>query len=437
MEFIEVDLPPLLTALFSTMACALLGSYLLLRRMSLMGDAISHSVLPGIVLAFLFTTERTEGWVFIGAALAGVLSSALIEAVKRFGKVDIGASMGVVFSVFFASGVLLMEQAAAQSVDLDADCLLHGQLETIFWYAPEKLLSWETLGALPSEVFSSFITLILVSSFLVVCYKELQLVAFDPAHAHALGFRPTLLNQIFMILLACAVVASFKAVGSILVIAMLICPAASARMWTDRFLYQIILSALFAVLSSTLGYFLGAFGPMVLGYPSSVSLSGMIAVISGVLLVFSVVAAPYYGVIARVGRRFLLARRVREEDILALLYRIVEAGEEHKVKRLLSVFGLDILSRLALYCLKQEGFIETAELKMTPAGVQRARKLVRSHRLWETYLARELGLPPDHVHDTAEKLEHVTSASLLKRVADKQGSIRFDPHGKEIPPETS
>src|SRR5690606_25426099 len=133
-NLVSLDFPAALTAAFAAMACALLGNFLLLRRLSLMGDSISHSVLPGIVLAFLFTGSRLTWPVFLGAAIAGICSVFLVELVHRLGRLETGAAMGVVFSIFFAAGVLLIEQAAARNIDLDADCLLHGQLETIFWY---------------------------------------------------------------------------------------------------------------------------------------------------------------------------------------------------------------------------------------------------------------------------------------------------------------
>ncbi|MCR9077165.1 MAG: metal ABC transporter permease, partial [bacterium] len=138
---IGLDLFPLLAATLAAVSCGLLGNFLLLRKQSLMGDAISHSVLPGLVIAFLIASTRSPLVMLTGATIAGVLTVVLIEFVKRFGRVEPGAAMGVVFSILFAVGVLLIEQAAVRHVDLDADCVLHGQLETLVWYAPPE--SWE------------------------------------------------------------------------------------------------------------------------------------------------------------------------------------------------------------------------------------------------------------------------------------------------------
>jgi len=437
MEFsVTLDLPALLTAVFAAVACALLGNYLVLRGLSLMGDAISHAVLPGIVVAFLLTSSRSGITIFIGAAVAGILSAAIIEFVRKYGRVESGAAMGVVFSIFFALGILFIEQAAARSVDLDADCLLHGQLETIFWYPPPgvPLLSREALALLPSEVMTSFLTLVVVIGFVLLFYKELKLSSFDSALADALGFRSSFLHQMLMVMVACAVVASFKAVGSILVIAMLICPAASARLWTDRYNVQIILSVVFAILSCVLGYFLGAFGPLWLGYKNSVSAAGMMAVVSGLLLTGSIILAPRHGVLARSLRQLKLAVRVRGEDILALIYRAKEVGKPVNLQQIRSTLGDELLTTVALLNVKSSALVVgDEELSLSTPGEARAKELVRSHRLWESYLVQQAALSPDHVHDIAERLEHVTAAELQEKVATKHGEGELDPHGKPIP----
>ena len=130
---IGLDLFPLLAGTLASVGCGLLGNFLVLRRLSLMGDAISHSVLPGLVIAFLIASSRSPLVMFLGAAIAGVATVVLVELVKKLGRVEPGAAMGVVFSILFAAGVLLIEQAAADLVDLDAECVLHGQLELLWW----------------------------------------------------------------------------------------------------------------------------------------------------------------------------------------------------------------------------------------------------------------------------------------------------------------
>jgi len=277
---IDLDLFPLTAALLAAISCGLLGNFLVLRRLSLMGDAISHSVLPGLVIAFLLTSSRAPMVMFIGAVCAGIATVVLVELVKRLGRVEPGAAMGVVFSVLFAFGVLLLESSAVRSIDLDAECVLHGQLETLVWYAAPQtfgdLLNPSTLEAVPPQVVTLSIMALLSIGFVVMFFKELRVAAFDPALATTLGFNATGLHLALMLFVAAATVASFEAVGSILVIAMLICPAATARLLTDRLSTQIILSGIIGVGSSALGYALASWGPGVVGLENSLSASGMI-----------------------------------------------------------------------------------------------------------------------------------------------------------------
>ncbi len=301
-SFLQIDLPAMLAALFATLSCTLLGNFLVLRRQSLMGDAISHSVLPGIVLGFLVAGTRATWPMFIGATVAAVTAAILVELVGRLGRLDSGAAMGVVFSVFFAAGVLLIEQAAAHAVDLDAECVLYGQLEDILWLAPTgwaSLLEPAVWADLPREVVTlacvTFVCAVAVAAF----YKELKITSFDPDLATTLGIPAGGFNLGLMLLVGMVAVASFEAVGSILVIAMFICPAAAARMLTDRLGAQIWVSLRIAAVCAILGYAAAAFGPFWLGGDSSLAASGMIAVATGVALALAILFAPRYGVLTR------------------------------------------------------------------------------------------------------------------------------------------
>ncbi len=438
-EFLSLDLPPLLTALAAAMSCALLGNFLLLQRMSLMGDALSHSVLPGIVIAFLISGSRSTSTVFIGAAIAALCGSILIDLVQRLGRVEPGAAMGVIFSIFFALGVLLMEQAAARSVDLDADCLFHGQLESIFWYPPEtlrELFSLQSISKVPNEVFLSLGVLLSTVVFISLFFKELKLTSFDPALATSLGYNANFLHFGLLTLIAGAVVASFSAVGSILVIALLICPPAAARLLTDSYHRQLIFSTLFAVLSVVLGYFASAFVPALFGLEHSVSASGSIATTMGLLFFIVIATAPHYGLFARLWQRQHTARQVIREDILGLLFRVQEEGEKQTLKHELAQFFSPSALRIALRGLERDKLITETDggiLSLSKVGKDRAQHLIRSHRLWEQYLVKTAGLSSDHVHSAAEILEHVTSRDLADRLEEKQSFPETDPHGKKIP----
>jgi manganese/zinc/iron transport system permease protein len=417
---IALDLFPLLAATLAALVCALLGNFLVLRRLSLMGDAISHAVLPGLVIAFILSESRSSLAMFLGAAIAGVATVVLVELVKKLGRVEPGAAMGVVFSVLFALGVLLIERAAVRHVDLDADCVLHGQLETLVWFgAPERfidLLSPATLEAVPRQVTTLFVMLVAASVFVALFFKELRVAAFDPALATTQGFNANAMHFALMLFVAGATVASFEAVGSILVIAMLICPAATARLLTDRLLPQIGASLLAATLASLTGYFGASWIPALFN-ADSVNAAGMITVASGAILVVAVLFAPSHGVLARIARRASTRRRIAIDDLLASLFRREEAALAAPV-----AFD-DRAARLA----SRQGLItrDSGVVTLTDAGRAAARDLVRRHRLWESYLVERAGLSPDHVHPTAERLEHL-------RVRPTDGPPT-DPHGRPIP----
>lgn len=299
---IGVDLFPLLAAVLAAVTCGVLGNFLLLRKLSLMGDAISHSVLPGLVIAFLIAATRSPMVMFLGAAIAGIATVMLVELVRKLGRVEPGAAMGVVFTVMFALGVLLIEQAAVRHVDLDADCVLHGQLETLVWYdAPAtlgELLRWATLAEVPRTVATLTIMTTLAFLFVAALFKELRLAAFDPGLATTQGFSANLLHYLLMAFVAAATVASFEAVGSILVIAMLICPAATARLLTDRLLPQIIWSIVFALTAAIGGYLAAIIVPGFWG-KDAVNAAGSITVVSGLLLAAAIIGSPKHGIATR------------------------------------------------------------------------------------------------------------------------------------------
>lgn len=301
-DFLQVDLPAMLAAVLATASCALVGNFLVLRRQALMGDALAHSVLPGIVTGFLLAGSRATLPMFAGALAAAVLAAVLIELVRRLGRMDAGTAMGVVFSLMFAAGVVLIEQAAAQSTDLDAECVLFGQLEDILWLAPtglDSLLAWSTWRDLPREVTTLLVVFPSIALLIWAFEKELVITSFDRELAASLGIRPGIVDLGLMVLTGVVTVAAFEAVGSILVIAMLIGPAATARLLTDRLRTQLALSLLVAIGCALGGYVLAAWVPLWLGAGHSLAVAGMIATLSGAVLGLAVVLAPRHGLLAR------------------------------------------------------------------------------------------------------------------------------------------
>lgn len=294
-EFVPLSLPPILIGILAAIACALPGNFLVLRKQALIGDAISHVVLPGIVLSFL-VTQALDAWaMLLGAGAAALFAVVMIDVIKRVSRIEVGAIMGVVFTTLFALGVLLLEQSSASSVHLDVEHALMGNLESLIWLEARgwaSLLDPVALAGLPPELPRLALTLALIIVLLIIFWRPLTLSTFDEGYAESLGLPVRGISLGLVMVAALAAVTAFDAVGSIIVIAMFICPAAAARLMTDRLRSQIWWSVGFATLSASLGYVLAGYGPLWIGLENSVSAAGMIAAVSGLILALTAVFGP-------------------------------------------------------------------------------------------------------------------------------------------------
>lgn len=433
-QFMVADAVPLAACTLAVVTCGLLGSFLVLKRESLMGDAISHSVLPGLVIAFMITQSRAPLPMFIGAGMAAGLTVLLTTLVRRWGGVEPGAALGVVFSVMFALGVYLIESEALHNIDLDASCVLYGQVEYLVWWnAPESLADYARLSTytrtdLPSALPALALIFLLSAAFVALFFKELRITTFDPQMARASGIPAWLVQGTLTLLVALAVVAAFQAVGSILVIAMLIAPAATARLLTDRLGTQILLSSAIAGICAVSGYFAGAKMPTALGAENALNVAGTITVVTGLVFALACAASPSHGFIARAIRRKRLADRIAIEDLLGLIYRSFEAGQAGVSASAARA------ARSPVALATRQGLVRDVggTIALTEQGLARAEELIRRHRLWEGYLVERAGLRADHVHGTAELLEHVEGPAVVPAQ-----SAALDPHGRAIPPGAS
>ena len=413
-------------AVLSALSCSLLGNFLVLRRMSMMGDAISHAVLPGLAAAFLITGSRDSFTMFIGAAVVGILTAVLTEWIHSLGKVEQSASMGVVFTSLFALGLILIVQAA-DHVDLDAECVLYGAIELIPSFDPYEI---------PHAVMTLAMVCTLVLVFMIVFYKELKITAFDPKLATTLGINATVMHYLLMSLIAMTTVACFESVGSILVIAMLIVPAAAAFLLTQRLWLMIVISSIFAIVSAVGGHIAAITVPPMFSSFEDVSTSGAITTLAGVMFGIVLLIAPRQGIISKLVHRWRLSLRILCEDLLGLMYRLDET-QVHTTHRMIQqiVTANSLLVELALWVLKRKAdLVENKEgMHLTAKGKKRAGKLVRSHRLWESYLHKHMGLPVDHLHEQANRLEHITDEKMLAFLARSTDNPETDPQGRQIP----
>jgi ABC-type Mn2+/Zn2+ transport system permease subunit len=404
-------------------ACALVGCYLVLRRMSLMGDAISHAVLPGLVLAFVLSGSLNIVALFIGAALIGLLTTFLTQTLHQYGRVPADASMGAVFTSLFALGVILLKRYVS-GIHFDVSCVWEGMLskaalDTFSFYG------WQ----LPEQLKTILPVVVLNLVVIALLWKELKLSSFDAALSTSMGFSATTMHYLLMALVAITTVASFEAVGSILVVAMLIVPPATAQLLADRLGWMVLLACLFAVLSSVLGYWFAV--------QWNVEPAGAMAVVAGGMYGLAVLFAPQYGILSALVRNLQTTLRILREDILMLLYRAdeLDASKPLRPGDAVAAVGGGFLARWALGMLRRRGRIEdrAGYLQMTDDGRWRAARLVRGHRLWEAYLVKHLGLPLDHVHGPADRVEHYIQGPLREQLEREVDDAARDPHGKTIP----
>jgi manganese/zinc/iron transport system permease protein len=407
-------------------SCAIPGTVLVLRRMSLMGDAISHTVLPGIAVAFLITGSRDPAAMLIGAVVVGLLTAFLVQTIQSLGKVEVGASMGIVFTVLFAFGLILMRRAV-DHVDIDPDCVLYGAIE-LAWFDQVHIAGM----GVPRGFVVNGVMLISNIVLILVFYKEFKITSFDPSLAKTQGIRPSIMHYLLMTMTAVTAVAAFETVGSILVVAMFIVPAATAYLISDKYGILMCLSVAIAIIAAALGH-LGAITiPLWFGF-SGTSTAGSMAVAAGFLFVVAWIGSPKYGLLTRAVHRIELRVRILREDVLGVLWRLEERKQVAiQSMQLATAIGANpLMMRFVLLRLVNQGRIAKFGKcwLLTDQGRSFATTLVRTHRLWEVYLDKHFPQDQHQLHHSASRLEHVTTESMQSALGD----ARTDPHGSIVP----
>ncbi|MFN9721093.1 MAG: metal ABC transporter permease [Planctomycetota bacterium] len=421
------------SGILCAIAAALPGNFLVLRRMSLLGDAISHAILPGLAVAFLISHSRASLPMFLGAVIVGILTALFTEWIRDIGEVDEGASMGVVFTTLFALGLTLIVRAA-DHVDLDPGCVLYGSIE-LSWLDTVSLGTW----SIPRVVIVLGCVVLLNAVFVVIFFKELRLAAFDPALATSLGCNARLMHYLLMIDVAVTAVACFETVGNILVVAMFVVPPATAFLLTNRLGPMVAVSVFVAIVSAVIGHVSALVIPHAFGFDST-STSGMMALSAGLLFFTASIFAPTNGVVARLVQRQKLSLRILSEDLIALMYRLDERtpGVTSTLSQLRSILLAGRMSSMVMMLRhRQKGRVTQRNngYQLTERGRNLGAELVRSHRLWEQYLVTEGGVSVDRIHSQAERLEHFTGRDLRERLQQETSAPSTDPHGRPIPPE--
>lgn len=396
-----------------------LGCFALLRRQSLLGDALAHAALPGVCLGYLLTGSKTPLPLFAGALVAGLAGSLAILAIVRWSRIKQDTAIGIVLSVFFGVGIVLLTwiQHLPAGNQSGLDKFLFGQAATL---VEDDVRAMAILSGL---------VLLAVALF----YKELQLLSFDPEFGASVGLPMRRIEVLLTTLLVTVVVVGLQTVGVVLIVATLVTPAAAARQWTDRLTTMLLVSA-------AIGAGSGAVGALASATVARLPTGPMIVLVASAVLVVSLLAAPERGLVWAYARERRAGARIRRENLLKDLYRRGEAAGDWGgfVPRphLLGERGWTpgLLARV-LAPLAGDRLVERRgdAVRLTEAGRGEAAGVVRRHRLWELYLARRLELPHDHVHRDAEAMEHVLSAEATEELARQLGDPATDPHGRPIP----
>lgn len=400
-------------------SAGLTGTFMFLRKTALIGDAVAHSVLPGIALAFMLFNTKNILVLLGGAIVTGWLSVYLINLITRRSRISADTAISLILSVFFGLGILLLTviQKSGNASQSGLDKFLFGKAASL----------------VQQDVQVFAVTAVAVILTVVLFYKEFKLISFDKAYAQSLGYPVQALEMLLSTLTVLTIAIGIQAVGVVLMSALLITPAAAARYWTHRLWVMLILAAIGGMVASLSGSFISYLAPAMPTGPWIVVVISLIAVLSMLL-------APQTGWLSRRLRVRNNRRKMLKENILKMFFHVGEAEQELQLERstqqLQQVREMqepDLLRGLRM--LRKEGqIIRTGDgWKLTEAGKITAQRVVRIHRLWEMYLTQYLRIKPDHVHEGAEAIEHIITPELEAELEHLLDYPEKDPHEKEIP----
>jgi manganese/zinc/iron transport system permease protein len=412
-------------------AAGVVGNFTLLRKRALMGDALSHATLPGVCLAFMLTTlaggdGKSLPVLLAGAAVSGVLGLAAIMFIRNATRLKEDAALGIVLSVFFGAGIALLPVAqrmeAGHSAGLEA--FIYGKAAS--------------MGVLDAQLIG--IAGLISTVVCVLLFKELKLLCFDEAFAGSRGYPVVFLDVVLMVLVVTVTLVGLQAVGLILMVALLVIPAAAARFWTERLGVMTTIAAAVGALSALVGAGLSAVFPRL---PSG----AMIVLVATAVFLFSMFFGPARGVVVRTLRQWQIEAKIQRHHLLRAIYELLEArpaasqrasaGEPPavRVSELLSMRSWS--PRELSSCLRRsqsQGLVSRVspdQVRLTPRGFKDAEKLTYDHRLWELFLTRYADVAPGQVDRAADAIEHVLDADMI---AELESLLPQRTEGQGVPP---
>lgn len=402
----------LITSSLVGVMCGVLGCFIVLRNMSLIGDALSHAILPGIFVAFLLFGYSTIGF-FIGSTVAGLITAVLISWIQQNVNTKNDAAIGIIFTAMFAIGVIGISWLnQSQGVHLDLKDFLFGNI----------------LGISNEDIYLTLGITIYTIVSIIIFYRYLFITTFQETIAETMGLSVKLIHYFLMLLLSFAVVASLRSVGVILVVAMLITPAATALLLSTELKKVLVIAGVIGLLSAVSGLFISILFETTPG-PA-------MTLMATFYYLLAVIFSPQKGILFKHLRNLNEKSRVQKEDIVKAIFKTLPNGssipevaqklnlKESKVKTLVSELAKnDIVSFNH----------DKKNLVLSKNGNFKATKLVRAHRLWETYQVNQMGLQSDQIHEDAERVEHHISTTVINELEKELGYPENDPHGSPIP----
>ncbi len=398
------------------------GCFTFLRKRALLGDAVAHSVLPGVCLAFMLTGIKHPLILLGGAVLTGWLSLVVIDTITKYSRIKADAAIGLTLSVFFGIGILLLTiiQQSGNAAQSGLDKFLFGKAAAM-------------VGA-DLWVFGG-LSIILIG-VVILFFKEFTLVAFDLHFAESIGLPVRFIEIALASITVLGVAVGIQAVGVVLMAAMLITPAAAARYWTDKLPKMVFLAAVFGAIAGIFGAFISYQG-------ASMPTGPWIVVVLSVIAIFSMLAAPKRGVLSRYFSMRKNNSKILEENVLKIFYHLGEQEdaffESRKIADLQSRRNMsnrrlkEGIRRLIAKDLLQHKDGVGEEWLLTEKGKALAQRVVRLHRLWELYLSQYLHLAADHVHHDAEAIEHIITPEIEAQLVEELDFPEKDPHDSVIP----
>jgi manganese/zinc/iron transport system permease protein len=417
MEFLPSTWYILISALFLSISSSILGSILFHRRQALVGDVIAHSVLPGVCIAYLLFQGKNLFWFLAGGSSTAFLATYFIQYLHRKKVLSEDVLLASTLSVFFGIGVLLLSyiQQLPWGNQSGIDRFIFGQASTL-----------SSLDAQVIAIISIVVLVLFISSF-----RAIKVWVFDAQFASTLNFPFKMLEGIFVVLLCVLAMAGLQSVGIVLMSAMFVLPPSIAYFWKRSFVGGIVAASFVSFLASAIGIMLSLIIPHIPTGPA-------IVVSLFVMLIISVAFGKYNSLYNKLKDRRKHASKIDEEHVLKSIYKLIEASGENRT----DIYALHKQTKIPFYKIEKicnkfqkRKLIKFTknEIVLTPAGKAASKRIVRLHRLWELYLSEYLQLPKDHLHESAEDIEHYITPEIEAHLLTIMNFPKKDPHQKDIP----